>query len=173
MSTITVILALAMSLTTPPATQPAGADEALLRLLDVERKSQAEYVAIMQRYRPIHPFGMVLRQEYEHQDQIERLLHARGVAVPVNAWAGRAIDLPSDAKAARARAAELEKLTIAAYDIALAALKDSAPKAELQSMRSDSEHHLWMFENCTDGGTRFGPGHASGRGFGRGWRAQR
>jgi hypothetical protein len=154
----------------PPATQPAaavGQRDAMLALLDVERQSRATYYAILERHRPIHPFGMILRQEWRHDLALVNQLMGLNVTVPANAWAGKPVDVPEDLDKARALGAELERKTIAAYVRAIEATPDGALKRQLVRMQRESEHHLWMFENCDNdspGSAGFAPGGRRGAG---------
>ena len=160
-------VALGQKATTRPAQK-----RPLVAVLDVERESQSYYLAALSKYRPIHPFGMVARMETQHERALLDELEARGVAAPVDRWKGKTDGVPDTREAALAKAVEMEKKTVAAYERAMARTKDAELKAKLTTLRDESLDHQRCFENpdeCPMGGPRRGgAGAAPGRGRGGG-----
>ena len=142
----------------------------LVAVLDVERESQAYYLAVLGKHRPIHPFGMVARMETQHEQALLNELDARGVAAPADRWRGKTDGVPDTREAALAKAVEMEKKTVAAYERAMARTKDAELKAKLTKLRDESlDHQKWFEhpESCPMGGRgRGGAGPAPGRGRG-------
>jgi hypothetical protein len=160
-----------------PATAPAdpkvpqldrAGTEAMIAVLEQERESRAAYQAILDERRPIHPFGRVLREEFAHENSLVAELERLGIPVPDDSWADKDVDVPADDDRARQIAVRLESRTIAAYDEAIKAVSDPATKRLLRQFRSDSRHHLRMFEMACGDSTGAGMGPAPGMGRGRG-----
>jgi rubrerythrin len=146
-------------------TRPGGTSRALRAALDVERQSQAYYLAVLQKHRPIHPFGMVYRMERQHEQALLDELEARGITPPQDRWQNEPIAAPQTRDEALAKAIEMEKQTVAAYDRAIVVTKNAALKTTLERLRTESVDHQKWFE---DPSTCPGPGGGQGPGGGRG-----
>jgi hypothetical protein len=113
---------------------------------------------------------MVARMETQHEQALLNELDARGLAVPADRWRGKADGVPDTREAALAKAVEMEKKTVAAYELAMARTKDAELKAKLTKLRDESlDHQKWFEdpESCPMGGRgRGGAGPAPGRGRG-------
>jgi hypothetical protein len=149
------------------ATQPAAAGAALLAVLKVERQSKAYYAAVLNKHRPIHPFGMVYRMEGRHEQQVTGALKNLSITVPPDAADAKAINVPADKAAARAKAVGLEKKTVAAYDAAIKTTKDAQLRETLKRLRAESvDHQKWFADpsTCPMGGRGQGKGQGQGAG---------
>ena len=147
----------------PPATRPAELKAVLRAVLDVERQSQAYYRAVLNKHRPLHPFGIVYRMERDHEAALLKEFAHRGIATPEDRWQGKDIDVPDDRADALKGAAELEQKTIGAYEKAIAKASGDL-KRTLERLRAESRDHQKWFEDpesCPRGGGgrgRGGPG---------------
>ena len=151
-----------------PATRPANLNTALRAVLDVERQSQAYYRAVLNKHRPLHPFGMVYRMEREHEAALLEEFAQRGIATPENRWQGTDIDVPDDRFDALKEAAELEQKTVGAYDKAIAKASGDL-KQTLARLRAESRDHQKWFEDpesCPRGGGNVANGGRGGPGRG-------
>ena len=167
-----------------PATKPADPKAALLRVLDVERQSQAYYRAVLNKHRPIHPFGMVYRMELRHEDVLADELKAQDISIPDDRWQARTIDVPEEKDEALAQAVEMEQKTVRAYDRAIKQTSSDDVRKTLERLRAESADHQKWFgdpESCPmpgrggrGPGAGQGPrGPGGGRGAGAGFRAGR
>jgi hypothetical protein len=128
---------------------------ALLAVLDVERQSQAYYRAVLNKHRPFHPFGMVYRLEQRHEQVLVDELNRHGITMPEDRSQQETVSVPEERDAALAKAIELEKETIAAYDKALKKARDADLRQTLEQLRSESSDHQKWFadpDTCPTGG---------------------
>ena len=146
-------------------TRPGATNRALRAALDVERQSQAYYLAVLQKHRPIHPFGMVYRVERQHEQALLDELEARDITPPQDRWRNEPITAPQTRDEALAEAIEMEKRTVAAYDRAIAATKNAGLKLTLERLRTESADHRKWFE---DPSSCPAPSGGQGQGGGRG-----
>jgi hypothetical protein len=147
-----------------PSTRPARRHAVLRAVLDVERQSQAFYRAVLVKHRPLHPFGMVWRMEISHEKSLVDAMKQQTIDVPEAAQT-ETIAAPDDTKECFAKAIEMEKQTIAAYDRAIERCRNDELRQVLQKLRGESVEHQKWFEDpstCPMGGGGRGPG------FGRG-----
>lgn len=164
-SMIAIVLTLLIALPAAQAgrkasvVRPARARASLQAVLDVERQSQAYYLAVLNRHRPIHPFGMVYRVEVRHEQAL--VDQYRKLGIPVKDTEDESsIEVPAERDKALASAVEMEKKTIAAYDTALKYAKNPELRETLERLRSDSaDHEKWFTDpdSCPGGGRGPGP----------------
>ena len=149
------------------ATRPVNPNAALRRVLDVERESQAYYLAVLKSYRPIHPFGMVARMEQRHEQTLLAELEQRGIDIPANRWQMQAGTVPETREEALEQAVAMEKKTIAAYDRAIKVIRNESLRQKLEQLREESiDHRKWFEdpESCPMPGPRQGRGPGPGAG---------
>ena len=159
-----------------PTSRPQLRRTALLAVLDVERQSQAYYRGVLDKHRPLHPFGMVYRLELRHEQVLVDALKQHAVAVPEDRYGGRRAAVPDSRSEAMERAVELEKRTAAAYDKAIRRTRAVELRRTLERLRDESLEHQKWFENpdsCPGGGRRGGGGGGGGGGGRRGTAASR
>jgi hypothetical protein len=130
--------------------------EAMTVLLNDERRSEAQYAAVIEKFGEVRPFVNIIRAERRHQAMLLELFKKYNVAVPANA-------LPEETAPATLRAAceagvRSEKENIALYDKFLQDVKEPDIRRVFTALRDASRlNHLPAFERC-----------AAGRGQGRG-----
>jgi hypothetical protein len=142
-----------------PTSRPAIPRAALLAVLDVERQSQAYYRAVLDKHRPLHPFGVVYRVELRHEQVLVDELKQHAVTVPAAGDKAGNVTVPEGKAEALAQAVELEKRTVAAYDKAIRRTPAGDLRQALERLRDESVQHQKWFENpesCPAGGGRGG-----------------
>jgi hypothetical protein len=153
-----------------PSTRPADPKAALLAVLDVERQSQAYYRAVLNKHRPLHPFGMVYRIERQHERTLLDEFAQHAITVPADRPTAPEIAVPETRDEAIAKAVELEKKTVRAYDKAIKRTSGDL-RQTLERLRTESLDHQKWFEDpdsCPRGGGGVGVAGGAGGGGGRG-----
>lgn len=135
----------------------------LSEALEDERKAEATYAAIIERFGPVRPFINIVDAETRHSQAIERQMERLGITIPANLWIGRGSAPDSLAAACDgAIAAEIEN--IALYDRLLPSVQDPTARKVLENLQSASrENHLPAFRRCLSreqGGPGAGRGQA-------------
>ena len=132
----------------------------LVEALADERKTEATYAAIIERFGEVRPFINIVDAEARHSRAIERQMVRLGMAVPENGWIGKGA-----APATLAAACEIsiagEMENIALYDRLLPQIPDVATRSVLENLRDASrDNHLPAFRRrlaresgTTDGGS--------------------
>ena len=121
--------------------------QALLDALDDERRAQAEYRAVIERFGERPPFANIVHAEGRHAAHLIEVLEAHGLAVPADPWADRSFELPATFAEACARAAEAERANVALYDRVLPGIEEDDVREVFELLRSRSlERHLPAFE---------------------------
>lgn len=157
---------------------------AILRnALDDERKAEAVYRAVIEKFGEIRPFINIIDAERRHSAAIERQMQRLGLDVPVNQWEGK-VEAPASLAAACEMAVQAEIENIALYDRLIPGIGDQAVRKVLQNLQDASRNnHLPAFRRCLarekgepDGNPagrgRGGPGHRRGPGHRGGGRAR-
>lgn len=167
--TLAILAVLAVALTLPLAAgelSPATR-EALLAALDDERRAQATYQAILDRFGDVRPFSRIVQAEGRHAAEVIVLLEAYGVPVPADPWPEREIEIPDTLQAACAAGIESEIANVALYDRWLETVDEPDVRTTFERLRMMSqERHLRAFTRCAEGGgAQMG---RQGRGVGRG-----
>ncbi len=117
-------------------------------LLD-ERHTEDVYAAVVHAHGEVRPFSNAVHAEARHAAFLERVLAARGVAVPPRALAP-AQPAPASLTQACAAAVASERHNVALYDRLLAggSLPEDVRRAFDHNRWASLEHHLPAFERC-------------------------
>lgn len=123
----------------------AAVQEALLD----ERHTEDVYAAVIHAHGEVRPFSNAVQAEARHAGILERLLAARGIAVPPPAVAP-AQPAPASVTQACAAAVVSERQNVALYDRLLAGgpLPEDVRQAFDHNRWASLEHHLPAFERC-------------------------
>lgn len=151
-------------------------EKVLLDALDDERKAEAAYAAIIEKFGPIRPFINIIEAEQRHARALERQMTRLGFAIPENHWEGKG-EAPDSLAAACQAGVQGEIENIALYDKLIPQIEDPEVQRVFRNLQEASrENHLPAFERCLEresggggGRGRGGRGHGRGGG-GRGWR---
>ena len=155
----------------------ADLEEILRDALEDERKAEATYAAVIEKFGEVRPFINIIDAERRHSAAIERQMTRLGFAIPANHWEGKG-EAPTTLVEACSMAVEAEIENIALYDRLLPEIADDVVRQVLQNLQDASrDNHLPAFRRCLereesgDGsgsgrGGRGGPGHGRGRGRG-------
>lgn len=142
---------------------------AIIAALDDERKAQAIYQAVIDRYGEVMPFVNIIRAEVRHERNLVQLFEKYGVPVPANTWDAKNLTAPVSLKAAYDQGIAFEKANAAMYAGFLDFVKEEDIRTVFEYNRGASvENHLRALERFAAGG---GPGMGTpgrGRGFGPG-----
>ncbi len=131
---------------------------ALLNALADERKAEAYYQAVIDRFGEVTPFSNVIAAERRHAEAIERLCTKYDVEIPA-ASTEKVGDVPATLKAACAAAIEAEKRNIALYDGLLTKLTKPDVRQTFERLQTASkDRHLPAFTRCAEGGEHTGHG---------------
>ena len=76
----------------------------LLEALDDERKAEATYGAVIEKFGEVRPFINIIEAERRHSAAIERQMTRLGFAIPANQWQGKGMAPATLAEACRQRA---------------------------------------------------------------------
>ncbi len=161
--------ALLFSTRIPAQAAPAGAksahqlDEqtrrAMIETLEDERRSEAQYQAVIDKFGEVRPFINIVKAERRHQAMLLELFAKYNVEIPGN-------EIPEQTSPATVReaceaAVRAEKDNIAIYDKFLKDVKEPDIHQVFTMLRDASKlNHLPAFERCA-------AGRGQGRGHGR------
>lgn len=156
----------------------ADLEEILRDALEDERKAEATYAAVIEKFGEVRPFINIIDAERRHSAAIERQMTRLGFVIPANHWEGKG-EAPATLVEACSMAVEAEIENIALYDRLLPAIADDVVRQVLQNLQDASrDNHLPAFRRCLereDGGGGRGVGKTGqgghGRGRGRGCRS--
>jgi hypothetical protein len=136
---------------------------AILDALADERKAEAYYQAVIDRFGEVKPFSNVIAAERRHAEAIEKLCTKYDVAIPA-ASTEKVADVPETVKDACAAAVEAEKRNIALYDDLLPKLTEPDVRQTFERLQTASkDHHLPAFTRCVEGGGHAGHGAAGAK----------
>ena len=122
----------------------------LLEALDDERKAEATYGAVIEKFGEVRPFINIIEAERRHSAAIERQMTRLGFAIPANQWQSRGMAPDTLAEACRI-AIEAEVENIALYDRLLPAIADDSVRHVLQNLQDASrDNHLPAFRRCLE-----------------------
>jgi len=144
-------------------------EHVLLEALEDERKAEATYAAVIEKFGPVRPFSNIISAEQRHSRAIERQLARLGLEIPENPWEGKGEAPPSIAAACEI-AVQAEIDNIALYDRLIPQIQDLAVQQVFQNLQDASrDNHLPAFRRCVaresgGGGGRGGGGRRRGRG---------
>ena len=138
-----------------------GLDErtvnALISALEDERRAEATYQAVLNRYADARPFVNVIEAERRHQSFLVPLFEKYGIAVPANQFDPAAIAVADSITAACEAGVTAENENIALYDGFLGFVKEPDIREVFERLQAASrENHLPAFTRCAEG--RMGPG---------------
>jgi rubrerythrin len=120
----------------------------LLDALDDERKAEATYAAVIDKFGPARPFINIIDAERRHSEAIKRQLQRLGFDIPADQWAGKG-EAPASLAAACEIAIEAELANIALYDRLIPLISDTTARQVLQNLQNASrENHLPAFRRC-------------------------
>ena len=154
----------------------ADLEEILRDALEDERKAEATYAAVIEKFGEVRPFINIIDAERRHSAAIERQMARLGFAIPADQWEGKGV-APATLAEACSMAIEAEIENIALYDRLLPSIADDVVRQVLQNLQDASrDNHLPAFRRCLEreeGGDgsgigRAGRGGPGGRGHGRG-----
>lgn len=147
----------------------------LLDALEDERKAEATYAAIIEKFGPVRPFINIISAERRHAAAIERQMQRLGFPIPSNEWEGKG-EAPSSLARACELAVQAEIDNVALYDDLLPQIDDPAVRQVFQNLQDASRNnHLPAFERCLareKGGAGAGMGGRGRGGHGRGGRCR-
>ncbi len=151
----------------------ADLEEILRDALEDERKAEATYAAVIEKFGEVRPFINIIDAERRHSAAIERQMTRLGFAIPANHWEGKG-EAPATLVEACSMAVEAEIENIALYDRLLPAIADDVVRQVLQNLQDASrDNHLPAFRRCLEredsgGGRGVGKTGQGGHGRGRG-----
>jgi len=155
----------------------AALSQILLDALEDERKAEATYGAVIEKFGPVRPFVRIIEAERRHAAAVERQMERLGIPVPANNWTGRGV-APGTLTLACEEAIAAEIENIALYDRLLPTVSDREVLKVLTNLQAASlERHLPAFRRCLEreagGEGRGGRGQAGGQHRGRGHTGRR
>lgn len=122
----------------------------LLDALDDERKAEASYAAVIDKFGPVRPFSNIIEAEQRHASALERQLVRLGLTVPPNPWTGK-VSAPATLSGACKSAVEGEIENIALYDRLIPMIDDPTARQVMQNLQAASrERHLPAFRRCLE-----------------------
>ena len=122
----------------------------LLDALDDERKAEATYAAVIDRFGPVRPFSNIIEAEQRHAAALEHQLARLGIDVPPNPWAGK-VTAPATLAQACESAVQGEIENIALYDRLIPMIDDPAARQVMENLQAASrERHLPAFRRCLE-----------------------
>ena len=120
----------------------------LLDALDDERKAQATYTAVIEKFGAVRPFINIVEAEGRHAEAIKRQLQRLGFQIPPDKWKGN-VKAPASLAAACRQAVDAEIENIALYDRLLPQIGDANVRQVLENLQAASrENHLPAFQRC-------------------------
>lgn len=150
----------------PDSLQKPKSDEwvsKLKQILALEKLSQAQYAADSKKYQVHMPYRMVIPQEVNHIEWINKLFAAYGLPSDVNA---QPVKETTTITQAYENARELEKNLIPQYEWLTNNAEDKTTKEVLDTILLQTRIHYTMFDHALQMGWMRGQG--MGPGMGRG-----
>lgn len=139
--------------------------QALIDSLTDERKAEATYQAIINKFGQVRPFINIIEAEKRHQSMVLPLFEKYGVAVPKNEFDVAKISVPESLVDSCKAGIQAEKENAAMYDKFFEFVKEDDIKQVFTHLRDASiQNHLSAFTRCAEGR---GMGNGQGRGQGR------
>lgn len=122
----------------------------LLDALEDERKAEATYAAVIEKFGPVRPFSNIIEAEQRHAAALERQLARLGIDVPPNAWTGK-VTAPASLAQACESAVQGKVENIALYDRLIPMIEDPAARQVMENLQAASrERHLPAFKRCLE-----------------------
>jgi len=120
----------------------------LLDALDDERKAEAAYAAVIDKFGPVRPFINIVEAEGRHSEAIKRQLRRLGLEIPANRWTGHG-EAPASLRLACEQAIHAEVENIALYDRLIPLISDATVRQVLENLQAASrDNHLPAFRRC-------------------------
>ena len=139
--------------------------QALLAALADERKAQAAYEAVLEKYGGARPFSNIVNAEKRHESFLLPLFEKYGVKVPENEFTKDEAQVPPTLAEACQSGVAGEKANIALYDEFLEFVGEPDIREAFVYLRDASKNnHLPAFERCAEG-RGGGMGNRRGRGL--------
>ena len=137
-------------------------EKALLAALADERRAQATYEAVLEKFPDARPFSNIVNAEKRHESFLLPLFEKYSVKVPENEFTKEKAQVPATVADACQSAVAGEKENIALYDGFLEFVKEQDIRKVFIHLRDASKNnHLPAFERCGGEGER---GIGRGRG---------
>lgn len=125
---------------------------ALISSLEDERRAEATYQAVLNKYTDARPFVNVIEAEKRHQSFLLPLFEKYGVAVPANQFDPANIPVPESITEACKTGVTAENENIALYDGFLGFVKEQDIREVFELLRNASrDNHLPAFTRCAEG----------------------
>jgi rubrerythrin len=122
----------------------------LLDALEDERKAEATYAAVIEKFGPVRPFSNIIEAEQRHAAALERQLARLGIDVPPDPWTGK-VAAPASLAQACESAVQGEIENIALYDRLIPMVDDPAARQVMENLQAASrERHLPAFRQCLE-----------------------
>ena len=122
----------------------------LLDALEDERKAEATYAAVIEKFGPVRPFSNIIEDEQRHAAALERQLARLGIDVPPDPWTGK-VAAPASLAQACESAVQGEIENIALYDRLIPMVDDPAARQVMENLQAASrERHLPAFRQCLE-----------------------
>ena len=122
----------------------------LLDALEDERKAEATYAAVIEKFGPVRPFSNIIEAEQRHAAALERQLARLGIDVPPDPWTGK-VAAPASIAQACESAVQGEVENIALYDRLIPMIEDPAARQVMENLQAASrERHLPAFRQCLE-----------------------
>lgn len=138
--------------------------KALFSALEDERRAQATYQAVLNKFPGARPFINIIEAEKTHEALLLPLFAKYSVDVPTNEFDPAKIAVPAGIAESCKAGVTAENENIALYDEFLAFVKESDIKEVfVRLQRASRENHLPAFTRCSEGG--LGNGKGRGRPF--------
>lgn len=120
-------------------------EQILLDALDDERKAEASYAAVIEKFGPVRPFINIISAERRHAAAIENQMERLGFEIPENLWQGK-VDAPSSLAIACKQAVQAEIENVALYDRLIPLIPDAGVRHVFERLRDASrDNHLPAF----------------------------
>lgn len=131
--------------------------EILLDALEDERKAEATYAAVIEKFGPVRPFSNIIEAEQRHAAALERQLRRLEIPVPPNPWTGK-VAAPATLAEACEEAVQGEIENIALYDRLIPMIEDPEARQVMENLQAASrDRHLPAFRRRLEGGRGRGP----------------
>ena len=120
-------------------------EQILLDALDDERKAEATYAAVIEKFGPVRPFVNIISAERRHAAAVENQMDRLGFEIPENAWQER-VDAPASLAIACEQAVQAEIENVALYERLIPLITDSGVRHVFERLRDASrDNHLPAF----------------------------
>ncbi|MBS1795525.1 MAG: DUF2202 domain-containing protein [Acidobacteria bacterium] len=143
----------------------------MIEALADERRAEAVYQAIINKFGQVRPFVNIVEAERRHQSKLMPLFEKYGIEVPKNEFDADKIRIPESLIDSCKKGIEAEKANAAMYDKFFQFVKEEDIRETFAYLqRASLQNHLPAFQRCSEGrgtGNGQGRGMRSGQGWGR------